>query len=286
MGLDDKKPASADRDWRDEVADNHEFWLLEDSGGQVRVIYDPPPSFFNMPTIHVVRQSALAEAEAVAETWKLKFQRECDLNTALQEKLAAAERAASAWKRKSEVLREAVPFPLDEKTIKLIEERDGALAEVAELKNNLPLESAWSRLKDAQARIAELELLAHVTDESSFRAKAKRLIEERDAALAERDALLESIKDKGQAELRLKASERDAVIAEVERLRGDRDKFLASDDCYYWTPESQAERDRYKSALKDVRHSLSKLQNGSMFTPESELKLAIKYVDEALTGGE
>ena len=42
------------------------------------------------------------------------------------------------------------------------------------------------------------------------------------------------------------------LLAEVERLRGDRDKWLASDDCYYWTPEAQAERDRLRAALEFI----------------------------------
>jgi hypothetical protein len=37
---------------------------------------------------------------------------------------------------------------------------------------------------------------------------------------------------------------------ELKRLLAERDKWLASDDCYYWTPESQAERDRYRKALE------------------------------------
>lgn len=144
---DDKKPASAGRDWRDEVADNNEFWLLEDSGGQVRVIYDPPPDFFQMQTIHVVRAEALREVEE-------KFE-------------ASQETVGKLAKR------------------------------ITELEADLL----------SQARVNKV-----LSDEVLIYMK------ERDAALAEVERLLESIKDEGQAELRLKASERDRYKLALEKL--------------------------------------------------------------------
>lgn len=191
------KPASAGRDWRDEVADNTEFWLLEDSGGQVRVIYDPPPAFFQMQTIHVVRSEALRKVEAERDEWKLKFDTE---------------------------MAEAQGY-CEEQDLQLT----AANKRIAELESILSGKTFHDENAELRAEVERLQLLAHVTDESSYRAKAKRLIIFRDAA-----------------------------IAEVER---------------------------YRSALENVRHSLGKLQNGSMFTSESELNLAIKYVDEALKGG-
>lgn len=67
------------------------------------------------------------------------------------------------------------------------------------------------------------------------RDELQRLNQELDKSLSESDA------------------ENDKLMAEVAALKGDNDKFLASDDCYYWTPERQKEFDEMKAEIERLK---------------------------------
>lgn len=44
----------------------------------------------------------------------------------------------------------------------------------------------------------------------------------------------------------------DLLQTKYDMLKGDRDKFLATDDCYYWTPAAQKEREELSKEI--IRH--------------------------------
>ncbi len=80
----------------------------------------------------------------------------------------------------------------------------------------------------------------------------------------------------------------DKVDAEVERLsaelsalKGDREKFLASDDCYYWTPEAQAEKDALKARCERLERALRQVD--CLYTNNQQYDPSIAR--EALKGG-
>lgn len=114
------------------------------------------------------------------------------------------------------------------------------------------------------------ERVIHVIEHSAYAAIAAELAEARDVASkferahflacekrqAERERAFECSHkyDEAIAALEDVTTQRDQARAEVERLRGDRDKWLASDDCYYWTPKAQDERDQLKAALERIAY--------------------------------
>lgn len=70
-----------------------------------------------------------------------------------------------------------------------------------------------------------------------------------------------------QDELSYLRSENWLLRRKLEVLEGDRDKFLATDDCYYWTPEGQRERDEIKAALTQAVDYLK--QGKAKFAPNT-----------------
>jgi hypothetical protein len=99
---------------------------------------------------------------------------------------------------------------------------------------------------------------------STLRSRLAELERERDEARAtlkhERDRcreLYEALQQerKGSpcarcAELERTRQELSDLQQKYDWLKGDRDGFLMTDDCYYWTPEGQKARDADRKALK------------------------------------
>lgn len=83
---------SEERDLIAECEGNEDFWLMMDSDGVTRVIYDLPPAFMKIPVIHLVRASALTAAIAERDSLR-EMVRVAEFNRAafnkLEDELAA-----------------------------------------------------------------------------------------------------------------------------------------------------------------------------------------------------
>ena len=58
--------------------------------------------------------------------------------------------------------------------------------------------------------------------------------------------------------------ERDEIKTKYDALKGDRDKFLSTDDCYYWTPEAQAEAVEWKARYEATSADRDLLDNANI----------------------
>lgn len=67
---------------------------------------------------------------------------------------------------------------------------------------------------------------------------------------------------------------------ELAQLRGDRDKFLATDDCFYWTPEAKTERDYLRAKLQLAIEALEHVSSYSGYNEPELARLVLLKIKE------
>lgn len=111
------------------------------------------------------------------------------------------------------------------------------------------------RLKKFHTSQGARDVDAIEADISGYKATIEKLQAENERFALELQNLTEQ-RGLAHAAINALTQELDALKAKYIHLKGDRDKWLASDDCYYWTPEGQAKRDRALEMLRKMAGAL------------------------------